>query len=98
MIKVILSIAKKSIQIVFAIFCIYLIFICLQDLNILLFHSYETGRGFELLFSRGFFDVDLFVKYSGHYWDIIARSLVVIFLLLGAVIPTITDVAGFKNG
>ncbi len=86
-IKFLFIIAKKSIHFLEIMFCIYLIFLTLQDLNILIFHSYKTSALFDVLYDKGFFDLDLIVKYSEHYWDIIAKSLVVWLLLFCIIIP-----------
>ena len=87
MIKLIITITKKLLFFSLILWCIYLIFITLEDLNDLIFHSYKTSRVFGDIHSKSFFDLDLIVKYSDHFWDIIAKSLVVWCLLFGAVIP-----------
>jgi hypothetical protein len=90
MIKIIFKAIKQVLLFLLILLSAYLIFLTLEDLNDLVFHSYKTKKVFWPFDNRHFFDLDLIVKYADHFWDIIAKSLVAIVLTFGAVIPYFT--------
>lgn len=90
MIKSIFTAIKELLLFLLVLLCAYLIFIVLEDLKELVFDSYETKKVFWPFDNRHFLDIDLMVKYTEHFWDIIAKSLVAIVLTFGAVIPYFT--------
>ena len=87
MIKLILTVIKKVALFLLILFCVYLIFLVLEDLNDLIFHSYKTRKVFWPFDNKHFLDLDYIVKYVDHFWAIITNSLVLWVLLFGAVIP-----------
>lgn len=90
MIKLIFTAIKQVLLFLLILLSVYVIFLVLEDLNELVFHSYETKKVFWPFDNKHFLDIDLMVKYAEHFWDIIAKSLVAIVLTFGAIIPYIT--------
>lgn len=90
MTKLIFKIGKQVLLFLLILLCAYLIFLTLEGLNDLVFHSYKTKRVFWPFDNQYFLDIDLMVKYAEHFWDIIAKSLVAFVLIFGAIIPYFT--------
>lgn len=88
--KAIFNPLKKLAYFIGYIFCGYLISIILENLNELIFQSYQTSILFRK-FSEGYIDLDFIVKYWDHYWEIISSSMVLFVLFFGVMVPPFSN-------